>query len=36
MSPFLESFENGEQFLIVDVIVEFGGSEGLGEESNRI
>jgi len=36
MSPFLESFKNGKQFLIMDIVVEFSGSEGSGEESDWI
>ena len=36
MSPNLESFENGEQFLVVDIVVEFGGCEGAGMESNGV
>ena len=36
MTPYLKSFENGEQFLVVDIIVEFGGRKGAGVESNGV
>ena len=36
MTPYLKSFENGKQFLVVDIIVEFGGHEGAGVESNGV
>ena len=34
--PYLKSFENGEQFLVVDIVVEFGGRKGAGVESNGV
>ena len=34
--PYLKSSENGEQFLVVDIIVEFGGHKGVGVESNGV
>ena len=34
--PYLKSFENGKQFFVVDIIVEFGGHKGAGMESNRV
>ena len=35
MSNF-KGFENGEQFFVVDIIVEFGGHKGVGMESNGV
>ena len=32
--PYLKSFENGEQFLVMDIVVEFRGRKGAGVESN--
>ena len=34
--PYLKSFENGKQFLVVDIVVEFGGCKGAGVESNGV
>ena len=34
--PNFESFKNGKQFLVMDIIVEFGGCEGAGMESNGV
>ena len=34
--PYLKSFKNGEQFLVVDIVVEFGGCKGVGVESNGV
>ena len=34
--PYLKSFENGEQFLVVDIVAEFGGCKGAGVESNGV
>ena len=34
--PFLKSFENGKQFLVMDIIVEFRGCKGAGVESNWV
>ena len=31
-----KSFENGKQFLVMDIIVEFGGHKGAGVESNGV
>ena len=36
VTPYLKSFENGKQFLVVDIVVEFGQCEGAGMESNRV
>ena len=33
---YLKSFENGKQFLVVDIVVEFGGCKGAGVESNGV
>ena len=33
---YLKSFENGEQFLVMDIIVELGGHKGAGVESNGV
>ena len=34
--PYLKSFKNGKQFLVVDIVVEFGGCKGVGVESNGV
>ena len=34
--PYLKSFGNGEQFFVVDIVVEFGGHKGVGMESNKV
>ena len=34
--PYLKGFENGKQFLVMDIIVEFGGRKGVGVESNGV
>ena len=34
--PYLKSFENGKQFLVVDIVVEFRGHKGVGVESNGV
>ena len=34
--PYLKSFENGEEFLVVDIIVEFRGHKCAGVESNGV
>ena len=36
VEPYLKSFENGEQFFVVDIVVEFGGRKGAGVESNGV
>ena len=36
VAPYLKSFENGEQFLVMDIVVEFGGHKGVGVESNGV
>ena len=36
VAPYLKSFENGKQFLVVDIVVEFGGHKGVGVESNGV
>ena len=36
VAPYLKSFENGEQFFVVDIIVEFRGHKGVGVESNGV
>ena len=36
MAPYLKSFENGEQFFVVDIVVEFGGRKGARVESNGV
>ena len=36
VAPYLKSFENGKQFLVVDIVVEFGGHKGAGVESNGV
>ena len=36
MTPYLKSFEDGEQFFIMDIVVEFGGCKGAGVESNGV
>ena len=36
VAPYLKSFENGEQFLVVDIVVEFGRRKGVGVESNGV
>ena len=36
MMPYLESFKNGEQFLVMDIVVEYGGHKGVGVESNGV
>ena len=36
VSPNFKSFEDGEQFLIVDVVVEFGGCKRAGVEGNGV
>ena len=36
VAPYLKSFEDGEQFLVVDIIVEFGGHKGAGVESDGV
>ena len=34
--PYLKSFKNGEQSLVMDIIVEFRGRKGAGVESNGV
>ena len=34
--PYLKGFENGEQFFVMDMVVEFGGCKGVGVESNGV
>ena len=34
--PNLKGFENGEQFFVMDIIVEFWGCQGVGMESNGV
>ena len=34
--PYLKSFENGKQFLVMDIVVEFRGCKGVGVESNGV
>ena len=34
VAPYLKGFENGEQFFVMDIVVEFRGRKGLGVESN--
>ena len=34
--PYLKSFENGKQFLVMDIVVEFRGHKGVGVESNGV
>ena len=36
VSPDTESFENGEKFLIMSIVVEFRIMESLGEECDRM
>ena len=36
MTPYLKSFKNGKQFLVVDIVVEFGGHKGVGVESTGV
>ena len=36
MAPYLKSFENGKQFLVVDIVVEFRGCKGVGVEGNGV
>ena len=36
VAPYLKSFKNGEQFLVMDIVVEFGGRKGVGVESNGV
>ena len=36
VAPYLKSFKNGEQFLVMDIVVEFGGRKGAGVESNGV
>ena len=36
VAPYLKSFENGKQFFVVDIIVEFRGHKGAGVESNGV
>ena len=36
MTPYLKSFENGEQFLVMDIVVEFRGRKGAGVEGNGV
>ena len=33
--PNLKGFKSGKQFFVMDIVVEFGGREGAGMESNR-
>ena len=34
--PYLKGFENGKQFFVMDIVVEFGGRKGAGVESNGV
>ena len=34
--PYLKSFKDGEQFLVVDTVVEFEGRKGAGVESDGV
>ena len=34
--PYIKGFENGKQFFVVDIIVEFGGCKNAGMESNGV
>ena len=34
--PYFKSFENGKQFLVRDIVVEFRGHKGAGVESNGV
>ena len=34
--PNFESFENGKQFFVVDIVVEFGWGKGLRVKSNQM
>ena len=36
MLPNLKGFEHGEQFLVIDIVVEFVQCEGVGMESNGV
>ena len=36
MLPYLKGFENGEQFLVMDIVVEFGQGKGAGMEGNGV
>ena len=36
VAPYPKSFENGEQFFVVDIVVEFRGHKGVGVESNGV
>ena len=36
MIPYLKGFENGKQFLVMDIGVEFRGRKGVGVESNGV
>ena len=36
VSPNLKGFENGKQFLVVNIVVEFGWGEGVGVEGNGV
>ena len=36
MSPDTESLKDGEEFLVVGVVVEFRGSKGMGMEGHRV
>ena len=36
VAPYLKSFKNGKQFLVMDIVVEFGGHKGAGVESTGV
>ena len=36
VAPYLKSFENGEQFFVMDIVVEFRGHKGAGVERNGV
>ena len=36
VAPYLKSFENGKQFLVMDIVVGFRGCKGVGVESNGV
>ena len=36
MMPYTESFENGQEFFIMSVVVQLGGAKGVGMKSHRM
>ena len=36
MSPFMKSFDDGEEFLIINVVVSFGLNKGLRHEGDGV